>query len=162
MALKALLEILVHLDKFRNIDLFFQGVYYLKLRLLCGRQPMHPYWNFTTSRQDQKDKYMPPGTDPHNVFRPVTPDDESYVSKGVMIRYSEEEAEINEVCMFRCELDIEPGFQQTEILMEVSMFFSDVQELGGTSQWKSNWKRYSEQGKFNVVQTVSYRLTNAA
>jgi hypothetical protein len=37
MALKALLEILVHLDKFRNIDLFFQGVYYLKLRLLCGK-----------------------------------------------------------------------------------------------------------------------------
>jgi hypothetical protein len=33
MSLRALLEIVVHLESFRNIDLFFQGLYYLKVTL---------------------------------------------------------------------------------------------------------------------------------
>ena len=31
MSLKAILEVVVHLDTFRNIDLFFQGLYYVKV-----------------------------------------------------------------------------------------------------------------------------------
>ena len=31
MSLRAILEIVVHLDSFRNIDLFFQGLYYVKV-----------------------------------------------------------------------------------------------------------------------------------
>ena len=31
MSLRALLEIVVHLESFRNIDLFYQGLYYLKV-----------------------------------------------------------------------------------------------------------------------------------
>lgn len=33
MSLRALIEIVVHLESFRNIDLYFQGVYYTRLRL---------------------------------------------------------------------------------------------------------------------------------
>jgi hypothetical protein len=33
MSLRALLEIVVHLETFRNIDLFFQGLYYVKVSL---------------------------------------------------------------------------------------------------------------------------------
>lgn len=110
MTLKVLVEILVHLDTFRNIDLFFQGVYFLKLKMHHAK-PLQPYWNFTTTRQDERDKYMPKGTDPHNVFRPLAEQDEDcYITKGFMIRYCEEEAEINEVVMFRTELELEPGF----------------------------------------------------
>lgn len=56
---------------------------------------------------------MPKGTDPHNIFRPFPRQDEElecHLTKGFMIRYCEEEAEINEVVMFRTELDIVPGF----------------------------------------------------
>ena len=31
MSLRSLLEIVVHLESFRNIDLFFQGLYYIKV-----------------------------------------------------------------------------------------------------------------------------------
>lgn len=31
MSLRAILEVVVHLDSFRNIDLFFQGLYYVKV-----------------------------------------------------------------------------------------------------------------------------------
>lgn len=33
MALRGLLEVVVHLESFRNIDLFYQGLYYLKVSL---------------------------------------------------------------------------------------------------------------------------------
>ncbi len=33
MSLRALIEIVVHLESFRNIDLFYQGLYYLKVNL---------------------------------------------------------------------------------------------------------------------------------
>ncbi len=33
MSLRALLEVVVHLESFRNIDLFFQGLYYVKVSL---------------------------------------------------------------------------------------------------------------------------------
>jgi hypothetical protein len=31
--MRALLEIIVHLESFRNIDLFYQGLYNIKIRL---------------------------------------------------------------------------------------------------------------------------------
>lgn len=33
MSLKALVEILIHVDSFRNIDLYYQGLYYAKLKM---------------------------------------------------------------------------------------------------------------------------------
>jgi hypothetical protein len=33
MSLRAILEVVVHLDTFRNIDLFFQGLYYVKVSI---------------------------------------------------------------------------------------------------------------------------------
>ncbi len=33
MSLRALFEIVVHLESFRNIDLFYQGLYYIKVSL---------------------------------------------------------------------------------------------------------------------------------
>jgi hypothetical protein len=33
MSLRALLEVVVHLETFRNIDLFFQGLYYVKISI---------------------------------------------------------------------------------------------------------------------------------
>ena len=33
MALRSLIEVVIHLESFRNIDLFFQGLYYIKVSL---------------------------------------------------------------------------------------------------------------------------------
>jgi hypothetical protein len=37
MSLRALVEVIVTVDTFRNVDLFFQGVYYCHLRLYSKR-----------------------------------------------------------------------------------------------------------------------------
>ena len=33
MSLRALVEVVVHLESFRNIDLFYQGIYYVQVKL---------------------------------------------------------------------------------------------------------------------------------
>ena len=33
MSFKALVEVMVHVDTFRNIDLFYQGIYFVKMKL---------------------------------------------------------------------------------------------------------------------------------
>ena len=38
MSLRALIEIAVHLESFRNIDLFYQGIYYTRLRLYTKKE----------------------------------------------------------------------------------------------------------------------------
>ena len=33
MSLRALIEVAIHLESFRNIDLFYQGIYYVQVKL---------------------------------------------------------------------------------------------------------------------------------
>jgi len=40
MSLRALLEISIHLESFRNIDLYFQGIYYARLKLFHKKKKM--------------------------------------------------------------------------------------------------------------------------
>jgi hypothetical protein len=46
MSLKALVEILIHVDTFRNIDLSYQGLYYAKIKVTHNKKPLQPYWHF--------------------------------------------------------------------------------------------------------------------
>ena len=83
MSLKALVEVLLHVDTFRNIDLFYQGLYFIRFRLYYKRnhestqlsegssqegetymELVQPYWNFETKRQeDKKKRYKTVGND---------------------------------------------------------------------------------------------------
>ena len=55
MSLRALLEIVVHLESFRNIDLFYQGLYYVKVSVYNKKNEevryilyiRHPYCSYT-------------------------------------------------------------------------------------------------------------------
>ena len=38
MSLRALIEIVVHLESFRNIDLFYQGIYYVQVKLYSKKK----------------------------------------------------------------------------------------------------------------------------
>ena len=118
MVLKAILDVLVHVDTVHNVDLFFQGVYFLKLRLSHragpSRATMQPFWSQETQRQARRDNLFAKGNDPHNLLQPhsLNNSDESscFVSKGFLVRYMEETVEVNDVVLFRSELVTEANF----------------------------------------------------
>jgi hypothetical protein len=58
-----------------------------------------------------------------------------FLSKAFLIRYCEEEVEINDLVMFRAEIDVEPEYLATEFQLECGLFFSDLSNLGGPEKW---------------------------
>jgi hypothetical protein len=43
--------------------------------------------------------------------------------------------EINDLVMFRAEVDVEPEYLATEFQLECGLFFSDLSNLGGPEKW---------------------------
>jgi hypothetical protein len=65
-------------------------------------------------------------------------DQSSFISRAFLIRYCEEEVEINDIGLFRAEIDVEPEYLNTTFYMDVELFFSDLNALGGPEKWQQN------------------------
>lgn len=48
------------------------------------------------------------------------------MSKTFLIRYCEEEVEINDIVLFRAELDVVPEYLASEFIIETELWFSDI------------------------------------
>ena len=111
---------------------------------------------------------MPQKGDPHKVFRPTNLQDmqnadSSYVTKGFLIRYCEEEVEINDCALFRDEIELDSHLLGTEVFVEFELFFSDLSKMNGPINcMKFNAKPDFEQmAEFKPVQKQTYKLVNA-
>lgn len=74
--------------------------------------------------------------DHHHLIPAQILDEESiFCTKAFLIRYCEEEVEINDIAHFRTEVDVSPEYLDTEFYMEYELMFSDLQGLGGPEKW---------------------------
>ena len=78
----------------------------------------------------------------------------SFFTKGFLIRYCEEEVEINDVVLFRDELTVDKDLYNTDIYVEFDLFFSDLQKMGGPSTCMKNigQKDFEKIADFKSVQ----------
>jgi hypothetical protein len=93
MQLRAVQEFVVHLESFRNIDIWYQGAYLVRLRIvprLDPLQPAPPAHPFAHTEH-----YYPENPDsPHydsQVLKPASIDhpSSSFLSKAFLLRYYE-------------------------------------------------------------------------
>jgi len=76
--------------------------------------------------------------DHHHISAAALTDDQTgFTSRSFLIRYCEEEIEINDIGLFRAELDVEPDYLNTDFYLEVELFFSDLSLIGGPDKWQS-------------------------
>ena len=68
-----------------------------------------------------------------------------------MIRYCEEEVEINDIGLFRAELDIEPEYLNSSFELTFELFFSDLHALGGPDKWQQNVNEFESKAVFKSV-----------
>ena len=62
-------------------------------------------------QQDKISKSKKHGPDHHNLMPAQIVDEQAcFVSKAFLIRYCEEEVEVNDVVLFRSEIDVEPDY----------------------------------------------------
>jgi hypothetical protein len=128
MSTKSLNELIIHFHTFRNVDLLNQGLYQIRSRIYYTDNKSTKYfaipYHFVESR-DADNPYLTEENTirPHNIITNYINDTgKEYITKTFLIRYSDEEVDIDEFCYFRIELP------KTDVLfhIEFELYFSDA------------------------------------
>ncbi|CEL92530.1 unnamed protein product [Vitrella brassicaformis CCMP3155] len=157
MALRGVVEVVVHFESFRNVDLFHQGMYHLKTRIYqdagdqiisaipyahSGEQHQRSMSSASSSSSGQSVKLKDQRADQHNVLDPhITDDQYTFSTRTFIIRYCEEEVELGDIGQFRIEVDVarilqerpgSPGLTQTllsaPLYLEVDLMYADFNQ----------------------------------
>lgn len=140
MSLRAVVDVAVQFESFRNIDLFHQGVYHLRARLKheSGGDEWTipvPYGHNTTPVLVSPFEAVKPKPrlDHHNLIAAQLLEEQAaFVTRSFLIRYCEEEVEINDLGRFRMEMEPRPGKQDPLVLLlQVDLMFADLAQHGG-------------------------------
>jgi len=137
MSLNTLVEIALHFESFRNIDLFHQGLYHLRTRIFRDDEAKRvlavPYGHMKgPSQAAEPPKGKTPRPDHHHLIPAhVMEDQYMFSTRSFLIRYCEEEVEIGDVGQFRVELAPEDLERRHPLLLEVELMFADLTQQGG-------------------------------
>ena len=71
----------------------------------------------------------------HIIPSQILEDLSGFNSRSFLIRYCEEEVEINDIGLFRAEIDVEADYLNTSFYLETELFFSDLSAIGGPEKW---------------------------
>ena len=119
MSSKGIFDILLNIETFRNIDLFYQGLYYVQFTLFQenanGTNQAIPYEIHSETEPEQSF---------HSILPPLIIEETSaYCTKIFLIKYSEEVVKVHEAGAFRIEsfLNTNP-----DLTLEAHLFFTDL------------------------------------
>jgi hypothetical protein len=131
MSLRAIFDLTLTADNFRNVGMYNQGIYYLQYKIYYILNDVKyfatPYSNvpLTDSKPPKPGFHnLRPGETQH--FPP------HFRTRCFYIRFKDETVNLNEICQFRAEMDAEFSheFTQTEYFLEVSLKFKKVRYAG--------------------------------
>ena len=104
-------------------------------------------------------KNVKDSADHHNLLPSQVLDDQScFLSKAFLIRYCEEEVEVNDIVVFRAELDVEPDYLNTVFYLDCDLFFSDLNNLGGPEKWQQHVNDFESQAVWKHVSSQTLRI----
>jgi pimeloyl-ACP methyl ester carboxylesterase len=161
MSLKGIIEVAIHTESFRNVDLFHQGLYHLRFSVSCGQATSkvsgHPYMIMNSQVPKVKKSQK---QDPHHII-PASKDEssQSISSSAFLIRYCEEEVELNEISCFRIELDERVEMEKNELKIEAELVFSELE--GEVTVEKAYEMTSSSQLEFKSVAKSTLIIYNA-
>ncbi len=90
--------------------------------------------------------------DHHNLTSGLIAEDCShFTTKSFLIRYCEEEVELNDVVLFRAEIDAQDDYLDREFYLDFELYFSDMSNLGGADNWSKVVDRIDE-AQFKLMQ----------
>lgn len=123
MALQAVSEVALHFGGFRNVDLFYQGIYQLRCRVFEETDD-------GTEVNAVPHAFLPevPGRGAAEAVLPaaVLGDEAVFRTKSVLIRYCEERADLNDVVFFRVE---RAAGKDPPLKAEVQLLFAEAPSM---------------------------------
>ncbi len=84
----------------------------------------HPYHSKEKPIKDSRKKDSKPIIPPH-----IIDETSSYVTRTFLIRFCDEELDLNEVCHFRTEYDAFPDIAEATFYIEAELLFADLGKL---------------------------------
>lgn len=118
MSLKSIVDIVIQLESFRNIDLYMRGLYYYEFKLYYNQAsntfPANPLSLYVA------DSLIPR----HSANSPGYIDDIYFRSKTFQIRYCDEDIKIQEIVTFRIEIEASQT-QSPELTIECSLMYNE-------------------------------------
>lgn len=136
MSVNALKEFLIHFHNYRNIDLINQGLYQIRCRVYYLDENINqnnsknyaiPYFFSDSKGTETIQKNNEANIRPHNIIsNHISENNYEYVSKTFLIRYYDEEVELDEFCYFRLELPSDLVNSNLTYFIEYELFFSDA------------------------------------
>lgn len=81
----------------------------------------------------------------------ILDDTSTFQSRAFLIRYCEEEVEINDIGLFRAEIDVAPEYLSTQFYLDFELYFSDLQGLGGPEKWQNSINEFETKAVFKQV-----------
>jgi len=127
MSLRAIVEFILHLEHFRNVDLIQQGLYFIKFQIFNEENDKiyyaNPYHNESkdvepgSTSEKQKVTY-------HRLIEPnISDESNSFYTKTFFIRYAEELVVLRDVIKFRTEVDVKPDYLNTEFFLKAELYY---------------------------------------
>eukprot|EP00698_Gefionella_okellyi_P023377 TRINITY_DN7973_c0_g1_i1.p1 TRINITY_DN7973_c0_g1~~TRINITY_DN7973_c0_g1_i1.p1 ORF type:complete len:1080 (+),score=218.26 TRINITY_DN7973_c0_g1_i1:59-3241(+) len=154
MSLRAVVEFIVHFERFRNVDLFRQGCYRIKARLateltLVKAIPTACLELLSSTDGKEQGSYASQQLPPSAIID----DDQSVQTRSFLIRYIDEEVDIAEAGHFRLELETNENLEFESVILEVQLVFASI---------KGKERMEFAPEEFELVSTRQYRLSGVA
>jgi hypothetical protein len=184
MTYRARTEFILHLEHFRNVDLFQQGIYFIKFQLYNEDDDKiyyaNPYHHESRGEMDESKASF------HKLIEPQIFDNAAaFVTKTFFIRYAEETVNLRHVVKFRTEIDCRRfhldgltnpklmptahklsnnGFMNTPFFLKVELYYAQPPQQNFARLVNSPELMKAEINKsttkFRCVQTRLYQLNN--
>jgi hypothetical protein len=149
---------MIHFHTYRNVDLINQGLYQIRARIYYTENNIKyyaiPYFYSESKGSENLLRSKEPDVKPHRIIpNHISENNWEYVTKTFLIRYYDEEVEIDEFCYFRLELPSSLLRKKILYHIEFELFFSDAL-LALESDSKGN--NFNTNGNSNNITNNNY------
>ena len=130
MSYRAIVEFMLHLEHFRNIDLIQQGVYFIKFQIFNDDKDKIYYANPYQITQCSDSSRRKDVTNHSLNDAYIVEETNSFFTKTFFIRYSEEVVMLRDVAKFRTEIDLnqEGEYLDTEFFLKAELYYQPPPE----------------------------------
>ena len=132
MSFKAQLEILIHLESFRNINIYHQGIYVLRCQIYqkltsSNIISSHPYNIVQIDEYKIRKNMMQKYKIPAGLY------DNFFYSKAFLIKYMDEIVDLDDICHFRAEIDAFPVYNEDNFFLLIDLLYCDTSHMTSES-----------------------------
>ena len=154
MGLKAICEITILIDRFRNIDLCQQGLY--QLQFSCYYQQSLQNIKAQPVNYENLSLYQTK-TNLHNIIQGSINEEKLCIKSRVFfIRFAEEKVKINESFSFYLEIELNDSFTELPLFVDVDLFHAEVSK----KTFIENYKTMSYEDSLQQVETRTFSVLN--